>query len=294
MKKIKPILGYFLILVGILLPLPSLVSMSLGQLKGPAALENYVKEAKPMDSTLQGKVKAYNKEIDARGVNFVDPFRNRDYKRFYGISQDEDAVFAYIAIPKLNTYLPIRLGAGEDHLAIGAAHVDGTHLPVGGASTRAVIAGHRAAVRELFFYNINLLNPGDPIQIIRGNETLNYEVVDQEEISYTAWDKLAPVKGEDLLTLLTCMPFGQEPEKRLIVNARRSSQEVMATSEPNQEATSKPLKKDEGTKGSQAQAIAVDPALKKQELLIYGATLLGIVLFLFTLMKFIKTLRKHK
>lgn len=272
-KKKKIVIGYIFIAIGILLPLISLMSMSWAQLSRHQAYKRYAESIILEDARFTEEMERYNQRVTQEGVQFVDPFRNREYERFYGFGND-DSVFAYISIPKLRIYLPIRLGAGESHLAIGAAHVDGTHLPIGGTSTRSVIAGHRAAVRELFFYNIDKLEPGDLIEVLRGSQRFIYEVTDQEKINYTAWEKLNPIPGEDRLTLLTCMPFGQEPDQRLIVNAkRRMTNEELGTS----------IKSEKGPSESLVEEIAVDQRLLWQERFIYGSTLLGILLFSRTL-----------
>lgn len=289
MKKAKIIIGYLLILIGIGLPLSSMISLSLSQYSGERQYIEYANKDHSEDGINETKIKEYNKEVSKEDTQVVDPFRNRDYKRFYNISSDEDATFAFISIPKLNLFLPIRLGAGDEHLAMGAAHVDGTHLPVGGLNTRSVIAGHRSTSRSLFFYNIHELEPGDEIEILRGNERLIYKVSDNKIISYTAWEELKPIKGEDTLTLLSCMPYGSEPEKRFIVNAKRKSEVVENNSELKENRLEEEIRTKDKVKPIKSEIM---PSLKTQRDLIYGVTIGGIILFLFVLMKFITRLIK--
>ena len=49
----------------------------------------------------------------------------------------------YITISKIGVELPIYRGTGDSVLQIAAGHLEGTSLPVGGASTHAVISAHR-------------------------------------------------------------------------------------------------------------------------------------------------------
>ena len=50
----------------------------------------------------------------------------------------------YITISKIGVELPICHGTGDSVLQITAGHLEeGTSLPVGGASTHAVISAHR-------------------------------------------------------------------------------------------------------------------------------------------------------
>ncbi len=57
----------------------------------------------------------------------------------YGI---DDGVFGTVCIPKLGVTLPIYLGASEENMAKGAAHLSQTSLPIGGENTNCVLAGH--------------------------------------------------------------------------------------------------------------------------------------------------------
>ena len=58
----------------------------------------------------------------------------------YGIA---DEVFGVLEIPAMDLTMPIYLGAGDEHLAAGAAVLGQTSVPIGGDSTNCVIAGHR-------------------------------------------------------------------------------------------------------------------------------------------------------
>jgi len=56
----------------------------------------------------------------------------------YGLG---DEVFGVISIPAMELEMPIYLGATEQHMANGAAHLSQTSLPIGGENTNCVIAG---------------------------------------------------------------------------------------------------------------------------------------------------------
>ena len=55
----------------------------------------------------------------------------------YGLA---DEVFGVISIPAMELEMPIFLGATEQHMAEGAAHLSQTSLPIGGTNTNSVIA----------------------------------------------------------------------------------------------------------------------------------------------------------
>lgn len=72
-----------------------------------------------------------------------------------------DEVFAVISIPKLELEMPIYLGASAANLALGAAHMSQTSLPIGGENTNSVIAGHRGWKGGAYFRELPSLQAGD-------------------------------------------------------------------------------------------------------------------------------------
>lgn len=164
----------------------------------------------------------YNKKVVKGDNNIIDPFDNEDYEGFYDIKGiDKDEVFSYLIIPKLDMKKPIYLDATYDHLDWGVAQVEGTSLPLGGNSTRSVIAGHRGWWGDLMFYNVEKLEVGDEILIDGRTGLLKYKVTGQEVIDPSDWEKVLPIEGKDMVTLLTCHPKRPPRPKRLLINAER-------------------------------------------------------------------------
>ena len=56
-------------------------------------------------------------------------------------------------------------GTSEDALAVGAGHLYGTSLPVGGKSTHSVITGHRGLPNSLLFTRLDEMKKGDAFYI---------------------------------------------------------------------------------------------------------------------------------
>lgn len=54
-----------------------------------------------------------------------------------------DGAVGYIDIPDMEVKLPLYIGASEENMALGAAVMAGTSMPIGGEDTNTVIAGHR-------------------------------------------------------------------------------------------------------------------------------------------------------
>lgn len=216
--KTRVIIGYLFILLGIFMPLLAFTSMSYRELM---ANKNYA-SFKARDSQVTDDLIDYNKKVIKGDSNIIDPFDNEDYVGAYDIKGiDKDEVFAYLIIPKLDMKKPIYLDATFDHLDWGVAQVEGTSLPLGGMSTRSVIAGHRGWWGDLMFYNVDKLEVGDEIFIDGRTGLLEYRVTGTDIISPSDWESILPVAGKDMVTLLTCHPKRPPRPKRLLINAER-------------------------------------------------------------------------
>lgn len=125
-----------------------------------------------------------------------------------------------VAIPKININLPIYHGTSEAALALGAGHIYGTSLPVGGESTHAVITAHSRQGQSGRFTRIRELEIGDEFYITAAGQTLRY-VVDQINVVLPDdVEALQIVPGEDHVTLLTCTPLGLNTHRLLVRGTR--------------------------------------------------------------------------
>ena len=148
-------------------------------------------------------------------------------------------VMAYIDIPKINVYLPVQHGTGAEALEKSVGHVVGTSLPVGGSSTHAVLSAHSGMASSKLFSDIDQLEKGDAFYIHVLGDTLAYEVDSINTVVPTDTSLLQIEEGKDLVTLVTCTPFGVNTH-RLLVRGHRvpyvPAQEVEAAE--TQKATS--------------------------------------------------------
>ncbi len=132
----------------------------------------------------------------------------------------DDDVFAYIALPTIGEVLPIYLDATEKHLEMGASHIKGTSLPVGGESTHSVISAHRGWAKATLFRHIDKLKKGDRFYIYVFGNRLAYEVSGREIILPNNISALEVKPGEDRVTLLTCHPFPYMTHRLLVYGVR--------------------------------------------------------------------------
>ena len=145
-------------------------------------------------------------------------------------------VMAYVDIPKINVYLPVQHGTGAETLEKSVGHVVGTSLPVGGESTHAVISAHSGMASSKLFSDIDQLEKGDIFYIHVLGDTLAYEVDSINTVVPTDTSLLQIEEGKDLVTLVTCTPFGINTH-RLLVRGHR----VPYTPEQASAAEEKPV-----------------------------------------------------
>ena len=139
-------------------------------------------------------------------------------------------VMAYVDIPPIGVYLPVQHGTDADTLEKSGGHVVGTSLPVGGESTHAVLSAHSGMASSKLFSDIDQLAEGDTFYIHVLGDTLAYKVDTIHTVLPTDTSLLQIEDGKDLVTLVTCTPFGVNTH-RLLVRGHR----VPYT--PEQEAT---------------------------------------------------------
>ena len=126
-----------------------------------------------------------------------------------------------IEIPGINVYLPIYHGTSADVLNIGVGHLKGTSFPVGGESTHSVLTGHRGLPTAELFTNLDQVKEGDVFYIHILKETLAYQVYAIETVLPEQVDSLGIEQGRDLVTLVTCTPYGINSH-RLLIHAERT------------------------------------------------------------------------
>ena len=137
----------------------------------------------------------------------------------YGL---ESETIAVLNIPVLDLSMPVYLGANEENMAAGAAHMSNTSLPVGGTNTNCVIAGHRGYSGADYFKYLDELREGDSVQLVTLWNTLNYTVSEIQIIEPYEVEEILIQDGRELLTLLTCHPYASGGRYRYLVICDRS------------------------------------------------------------------------
>lgn len=131
-----------------------------------------------------------------------------------------DGVMGTVEIPKIGITLPIFHTTEEEILEKAAGHLEGSSLPVGGESTHAVITAHRGLPSAALFTDLDRLEEGDHFLLHVLDETLCYEVDQILTVEPDDTGALEVEEEEDLVTLVTCTPYGVNTH-RLMVRGHR-------------------------------------------------------------------------
>lgn len=141
-----------------------------------------------------------------------------------------DDIMCTIEIPKINVDLPVYHDSAnrEEKLKNGCVHLANTSLPIGGASTHAVISAHSGYPEQVFFDELDKLQIGDTFKINVLNKTLTYKVCEINIVDPDDSSKLEIENGKDYVTLVTCYPYSINTH-RLCVRGERVEDTITDT-----------------------------------------------------------------
>ena len=191
----------------------------------------------------RASAETYNNNLESAPI--LDPWlesQRPDTPQYqaYLHEMDIDPVMARIVIPSIHVSLPVYHGTDTRTLAEGIGHLFGTSLPIGGPSTHAVLTGHTGLSTATMFDNLNQVKKGDPFYVSSLGQTLKYEVVDITVVKPEETDSLRKVPGRDLVTLITCTPYGVNSH-RLLVTGERVPMDPTAAAAEEAEALPAPM-----------------------------------------------------
>lgn len=183
--------------------------------------EDAEKEAALRDARAYNKILTSGLSGDAKDVfqsGVAEPELSASYQSL--LNSGRDGIMGTLEIPKIKVYLAIYHGAAEEILQKGAGHLEGSSLPVGGESTHALISAHRGLTQRKMFTDLDQVDKGDIFLLHILDDTLCYRVRDIRVIKPDEVDSLGIKVGEDLVTLITCTPYGLNTHRLLVEGER--------------------------------------------------------------------------
>lgn len=145
------------------------------------------------------------------------------YRQYLSVLSETDAM-GRIVIPSIYSDLPIYHGTSEKALSRGVGHLYGTDLPVGGVGNgegrHAALSAHTGLQDATLWDNLNKVKEGDNFYIAAGGEKLKYEVHDVRVVEPSDTSSLKREANQDLVTLITCAPYGVNTHRLLVTGHR--------------------------------------------------------------------------
>lgn len=171
------------------------------------------------------RARAYNDELTSGAL--VAPGSNIPQANGLGGDAAYDSILdagagmiGRLRIPSISVDLPIYHGTTDAVLEKGVGHLEGTSLPVGGASQHSVLTAHRGLPSATLFNDLHQVKLGDTFTIETFGQVLTYRVAATQTIQPEQTQALTPRFGEDLVTLVTCTPLGINTHRYLVTGER--------------------------------------------------------------------------
>lgn len=220
--KLSTILLIAALLVGLSVMLYPVISDWWNSHTQSRAIASYMEQVENLDETdykaILKRANEYNEQIKKLSSPYTQYNTVNDYYEILDITGT--GIMGYISIPQIRVELPIYHGTSEGVLNIAVGHLQGSTLPIGGEGTHSVISAHRGLPSAKLFSDLNQLIEGDTFTITVLKDVYTYEVEEINIVEPNQMDKLICVPGQDLVTLMTCTPYGINSH-RLLVRAHR-------------------------------------------------------------------------
>lgn len=275
--------GYVILFVGIGLLTFCLSNLSYKIFSQDKKMDDFLRSQGEMSTELSERIEKYNSNVNVDETGLVDPFNSEDIELEDSKVIDENGIFGYLEIPKINFKKPIYLGASYNHLAKGVGQLDGTSIPVGGKGRRSVLAGHRGWYGDIMLLKVGQLYSNDVVYVHHHGKTLTYKVVGREYISPSDWDRLKPVEGKDMLTILSCDPMYPPFTRRILINCVRVDETTADTSTDNVNAN----------KNSSGKDLSDKTSSKTLDYVLLALTILAWIVLIVNIRKFVLDIRRH-
>ena len=137
------------------------------------------------------------------------------------LSEEPTTPLCWLEVPAASIAQPVYHTTTDEVLAQGVGHLASSSLPVGGTSSRCVLAGHSGMEHAHMFDHLDEVGVGDVVILHTLGDAYWYEVYQTEVVTPEEAEQRCEIEaGEDLCTLVTCTPYGINSH-RLLVHARR-------------------------------------------------------------------------
>ena len=198
------------------------------------AVAGYVEQTKDMSGAerkaMLKAAREYNERLAANGDRWhMTDAQKREYDETLDVTGT--GIMGYVTIPRIKVKLPVYHGTSDGVLQIAAGHLAGTSLPVGGATTHAVVSGHTGLPSARLLTGLDELQKGDTFAFHVLDETYTYQVDQISVVLPSEISKLNIEQGRDYATLITCTPYGVNSHRLLVRGHRIPNPKVPDTTQ---------------------------------------------------------------
>lgn len=226
----RKILYTLIILSGVALLLYPWISNWLYQSQADSKVNVYHEKVEQMGDTEREtelkRAEDYNRNLNQAQVTLTDPFIADQQQEAEGLEYDSllnlsgNGMMGYIEIPAISVNLPVYHGTAASTLETGVGHLEGSSLPVGGEGTHAVLTGHTGLNKAKLFTDLTEVKKGDLFFLHVSGRDMAYEVNEIKIIEPEDISTLLVRPGEDLVTLVTCTPYGVNTHRLCVTGTR--------------------------------------------------------------------------
>lgn len=129
-------------------------------------------------------------------------------------------IIGYVEIPDINVRLPVYHTTDESVLQIAVGHMEGSSFPIGEKGMHAVLSGHNGLISNAIFTELEKLEKGDKFYITVLGNKLEYVVSEINVVLPDDFNYFHIDPERDLVTLVTCTPFGVNSHRLLVTGER--------------------------------------------------------------------------
>lgn len=227
---LKKIITFLFIAAGILMACYPWISDFVNQRQADITVNSYEDKEESLSDKRRAQMlrdaQLYNEDLAKNQVELTDPFMESKSAIKSGLlydkllNVDESGMMCYVEIPVIGVKLPVFHGTSADVLERGVGHLEGSSLPIGGKSTHAVLTGHTGLNNAKIFTDLTEVKQGDLFFIHTLGKNMAYRVIDIQVVLPEETQSLLIQDGKDLVTLITCTPYGVNSHRLFVTGVR--------------------------------------------------------------------------
>lgn len=217
-------------IVGFLLCCFPFISNIIEQHQNEKTIATYNKEAAQLEdkiSEMISQAQDYNSRLFQSQGGILESTDLLSDEIYYSqLDLTGTGIMGSLEIPKISVNLPIYHGTDKEVLAEGVGHLQGTSLPVGGNNTHSALSGHRGLPSAKLLVRLDEMEEGDYFFVKVGEENMAYKVCEIQVVEPDDTSKLEIVAGKDLVSLITCTPYGLNTHRLIVTGTRVEYEET--------------------------------------------------------------------